>query len=260
MVLDEALLSIETAGTIDQLKIVMQRIAESYGFASFNFIDAGRAYSNTPFYFGTTGARWEQEYRGNNFVHIDPYIAKARRFNLPFDWQSIAIPKARRGPKSGVARLMDAASSHGFQEGLVVPHHFCDDIGRMHSTVCVFYWQDKPSAFTRFKEVHRHEMHLLVIYFMQRSMEILALEKRGDLTLIGAKATARESGAMRLTDRERDVLSWAGRGKTTLETATILALSDLTVETHMRNALAKLGAQNKTHGVAKCISLGLIDI
>jgi LuxR family quorum sensing-dependent transcriptional regulator len=260
MVLDEALLAIESATTIDQLKTVMQRIAESYGFASFNFIDAGRAYSNLPFYFGTTGARWESEYRGNNFIHIDPYIAKARRFNLPFDWESIPFPKAKRGPKSGIARLMDAASAHGYQEGLVVPHHFCDDIGRVHSTVCVFYWQDKPSEFTRFKQVHRHQMHLLVIYFMQRSMEILALEKRGDLALIGARAAARDSGTMRLTDRERDVLSWAGRGKTTLETATILTLSDLTVETHMRNALAKLGAQNKTHGVAKCISLGLIDI
>jgi LuxR family transcriptional regulator, quorum-sensing system regulator BjaR1 len=260
MVLDDALLAIESSATIDGLKAVMQRIAESYGFASFNFIDAGRAYSNTPFYFGTTGARWESDYRGNNFIQIDPYIAKARRFNLPFDWQSISLPKARRGPKSGVSRLMDAASSHGYQEGLVVPHHFCDDIGRVHSTVCVFYWQDKRAEFTRFKQVHRHQMHLLVIYFIQRIMEILALEKRGDQSFAGSRSAARASIAVHLTDRERDILSWAGRGKTTLETALILTLSDLTVETHIRNALAKLGAQNKTHGVAKCISLGLIDI
>lgn len=111
-----------------------------------------------------------------------------------------------------------------------------------------------------FKLRHRHEMHLLVIYFMQKSMELLAVERRGEGGLIGSRGAARGADAIRLTDRERDVLSWAGRGKTTLETAAILTVSDLTVETHMRNALAKLGAQNKTHGVAKCISLGLIDI
>ena len=61
-----------------------------------------------------------------------------------------------------------------------------------------------------------------------------------------------------LTDRERDVLSWAGRGKSVLDTADILELSEDTVKTHVRNALKKLNANNKTHAVTKAIYLGLI--
>ncbi|MCU0731137.1 MAG: LuxR C-terminal-related transcriptional regulator [Hyphomonas sp.] len=258
--LDEAIASIEGATTIAGLKGAMQKAIERYGFASFNFIDAGKAYEEVPLYFGTTGERWESDYRGNNFVSIDPYIAKARRWNVPFDWKSIPLPPSRRGPKTGVMRLMDAAWSHGYREGLVVPYHFRDEVGRSHSTVCVFYWKDKVAEFERLLGLQRHQMHLLVIYFMQRSIELLAAEKRRDVAMAAALERARNGEGPRLTDRERDVLSWAGRGKTSAETADILKLSELTVDTHVRNAIAKLDARNKTQAVAKCVWMGLIDL
>lgn len=259
MNLDEAIGALEAATNVAGLKERMQRIAESYGFASYNFIDAGRAYQHVPFFFGTTGESWEVTYRDNEFVQVDPYIAKARRWNLPYDWRSIPAPMSRRGPKSGVMRLMEAAFDFGYKEGLVVPYHFKDEIGRIHSTVCVFYWKDRVPAFEEMMSARRHQMHLLVIYFMQRSMELLAAEKRKDADFSASLKLARSNPTL-LTDRERDVLAWAGRGKTTSETADILKLSDGTVETHIKNALAKLGAHNKTHAVAKCITLGLIDI
>ncbi len=71
---------------------------------------------------------------------------------------------------------------------------------------------------------------------------------------------AEQNDAIALTNRERDVMSWAARGKTLQDTADILKLSTETVETHIKNALRKLDATNKTHGVAKCIALGLIDL
>jgi LuxR family transcriptional regulator, quorum-sensing system regulator BjaR1 len=261
MDIDAAIGSIETSTTLEELKLAMQRIIEKIGFSSYNFIDAGRAYQDVPFFFGTTGRQWESEYTSNAFVHIDPYIAKARRSNLPFDWQSIPTQKPRRGPKPGVARLMEAAYSFGYREGLVVPYHFKDDIGRMHSTVCVFYWKEQLADYDAFLKLHRHKLHILVIYFMQRSMNLIARQSRGEATLFQARSSVNcQVPAAQLTDRERDVLSWAGRGKTISETADILKLSDLTVETHVKRALLKLGAQNKTHAVAKCINLGWIDL
>jgi LuxR family transcriptional regulator, quorum-sensing system regulator BjaR1 len=258
--IDEAIGSIEAATDICGLKAAMQAAIENYGFAAFNFIDAGKAYEAVPLYFGTSGQRWETEYRDNGFLSIDPYIAKARRYNLPFDWRSIPLPQRRRGPKTGVARLMEAAWSHGFREGLVVPYHFRDEVGRHHSTVCVFHWKDAISEFERVLGLQRHQLHLLVIYFMQRSVELLAAEKRSDIAMAAALKRVRQGEGPRLTDRERDILSWAGRGKTTSETADILGLSELTVDTHVRNALGKLDARNKTQAVAKCVWLGLIDL
>lgn len=61
-----------------------------------------------------------------------------------------------------------------------------------------------------------------------------------------------------LSDGERECLSWAGHGKTAWETAQIMALSPRTVEFHLANAIAKLGAANKVHAAAIAVRLGLI--
>jgi LuxR family quorum sensing-dependent transcriptional regulator len=65
---------------------------------------------------------------------------------------------------------------------------------------------------------------------------------------------------LKLSARERDVLAWAGRGKTVAETPDILKISEGTVETHVKRALEKLNVSNKTHAVAKAITLGVIDL
>ena len=63
-----------------------------------------------------------------------------------------------------------------------------------------------------------------------------------------------------LSDRERDVLTWAGRGKTVADTAEILGISENTVESYFKTIYSKLNVLNKTHAVAKAIYGDLIDI
>jgi len=63
-----------------------------------------------------------------------------------------------------------------------------------------------------------------------------------------------------LTDREREVLTWVGRGKTSSEIAIILGLSDRTVNFHCDRAMRRLDVVNRTHAVAKAVAQGLIAI
>lgn len=63
-----------------------------------------------------------------------------------------------------------------------------------------------------------------------------------------------------LTDREREVLSLVAQGKTGAKIATQLFLAPTTVQTHVNNALVKLGARNRVHGVAIALQSGEIDI
>ncbi len=63
----------------------------------------------------------------------------------------------------------------------------------------------------------------------------------------------------RLGERERQVLEWASAGKTSSETATILNLSEHTVNQYIASCIDKLGAINRVHAVARAIRLGLID-
>lgn len=63
-----------------------------------------------------------------------------------------------------------------------------------------------------------------------------------------------------LTNREREVLTWAGRGKTSGEIATILGLSERTVNFHCDQAIKRLDVTNRTQAVAKAVAQGLINI
>lgn len=61
-----------------------------------------------------------------------------------------------------------------------------------------------------------------------------------------------------LSERERECLGWAARGKTEQEIALILHRSAATIHFHLRNAITKLNACNRTHAVAIACSRGLI--
>jgi DNA-binding CsgD family transcriptional regulator len=152
---------------------------------------------------------------------------------------------------------MEVAADHGYREGLIVPFHFSDAIGRIYSSLVVFFWSDPLKRFQFMIRLKHHELHILMIYWAQRMVELL-----GKSLSKGTCFTAKEPAQLRdrLTDRERDVLAWAARGKTAADTADILGVSEETVNTHVRHALKKLGATSKTHGVAKAIYLGLIDL
>jgi DNA-binding CsgD family transcriptional regulator len=63
----------------------------------------------------------------------------------------------------------------------------------------------------------------------------------------------------RLTAREIDVLRLARTGKTGWEIASILGISQATSTFHMKNAIDKLGASNKTHAVILAVEQGLIE-
>tara|TARA_R110002096_G_scaffold34766_1_gene99138 strand:- start:109 stop:864 length:756 start_codon:yes stop_codon:yes gene_type:complete len=59
------------------------------------------------------------------------------------------------------------------------------------------------------------------------------------------------SGARRLTKRQREVLQWAGDGKTTQDIAVLLNLTPATVEKHLRLARAALDVETTAQAVLK---------
>lgn len=63
----------------------------------------------------------------------------------------------------------------------------------------------------------------------------------------------------RLTRRHREVLQRLADGESTTVAARELDLSEETVKTHMKNAMARLGAKNRTHAVSIALRECLID-
>jgi LuxR family quorum sensing-dependent transcriptional regulator len=255
--IDELIAEIQGCSTLDDLKLALQRIVESYGFAAFNFLDTGHPNVDVPMYFGTSGKAWESEYLRNNFVHVDPCVSRARRTNTPFSWGSVSLPAYSAGRKPGAIKTLEAARDHGFKDGFVVPYHFADSKGRIYSSLVVFFWRDSAQKFNFLISSKKYEIHLIMIYWMQRAIDLIATTVRRQPMIFRTRDVS--EGPL-LTDRERDVLSWAARGKTVAETADILKISKLTIEGYVASALRKLNASNKTHAVAKCVHLGLIDV
>jgi LuxR family transcriptional regulator, quorum-sensing system regulator SolR len=66
-----------------------------------------------------------------------------------------------------------------------------------------------------------------------------------------------EAAIVCLTYRERQVISWTAEGKTSWEIARILAISENTVNFHMKNIMSKLKVKNKIQAAVKAFALGL---
>jgi DNA-binding response OmpR family regulator len=89
-----------------------------------------------------------------------------------------------------------------------------------------------------------------------------------DFDLLATIITARLTGVARseiwpklvqLNDREVETLTWVARGKTSAEIAQILGLTKRTVDFHLDNARAKLGAATRTQAVVKAATGRLIE-
>jgi DNA-binding NarL/FixJ family response regulator len=63
----------------------------------------------------------------------------------------------------------------------------------------------------------------------------------------------------KLTRRQREILQLLADGESTTVAARELDLSEETVKTHIKTALARLGARNRTHAVAIALRESLVD-
>jgi len=77
--------------------------------------------------------------------------------------------------------------------------------------------------------------------------------------LAGVARTGLWPKLIELNDREVEALTWVARGKTSMEIAQILGLTKRTVDFHIDNARAKLGAATRTEAVIKATTGRLIE-
>jgi len=94
------------------------------------------------------------------------------------------------------------------------------------------------------------------LYGVGHVQDITARKRR---ELAAAAFEARHPDAGSLSPREREVLGCLAAGMTSAHAGATLGISAETVETHVRRALAKLGARTRTQAVATALLLGLIE-
>ena len=75
-----------------------------------------------------------------------------------------------------------------------------------------------------------------------------------------AEVRKKQNSKKILSEREKEVLNWLTHGKSSWDIATIMGISESTVNFHVYNIIGKLDVANRSQAVAVAIHLGLLDI
>ncbi|XYJ10279.1 autoinducer binding domain-containing protein [Telluria sp. B2] len=226
----------------------VRQLAYSFGFESFVYGDSAPGRSRQPQQsFDATDLvsgqlltaypeSWTRRYIEAGYVDVDPLIALCSRSPLPQLWHRLALPGDSR-----TGAFFDEARQHGIAAGMT-----CSLIGSNGALSLLSLTLERNRERDR-RVVERHvsQGHMLISYLHE------------SVRRLDAQGTAAPA-PVRLTAREKEVLTWVSAGKTSWEIARILALAERTVVFHVDNAMKKLDTSTRTQAVAKAFSLGLI--
>jgi DNA-binding response OmpR family regulator len=95
--------------------------------------------------------------------------------------------------------------------------------------------------------------------YVTKPIDFDVLETIITARLAGVARTGLWPKLVELNDREVEVLTWVARGKTSIEIAQIIGLTKRTIDFHIDNARAKLGAATRSEAAAKAATARLIE-
>ncbi len=206
---------------------------QQFGFSAFVLSRLPRRTSNVEPYIllNAWPEAWSARYlEANHYAH-DPLSRHCMNSERVFSWDEIpetllSDPRARA--------VSNEARAFGLKDGLCVPLH--TPLGKGGMSLAGDEIEDTPGV---------RAMARLLSFYVCAAVERVAYE---------------ETGAQRLTARERDVLSWAAMGRTAPEIAELLSISEFTVGDHLKHIRAKLGARNIAHSVAIALHTGQLRL
>lgn len=176
---------------------------------------------------------WCQEYYNKRYFRSDPVLEYCRSRSVPVMWRDITVSDESRA-------FVNTARSHGIEEGMTFPIHAAGEWGYL-----TFNWHSNDNL----GPAHLMEAFLYGQLFTAHAQESI----RKVLLRQPTQASHCE-----LTQREKECLLWSAESKTAWEISQILRISSRTVVFHLKNAVIKLGAINRTHAAVEAFPhLGL---
>jgi LuxR family quorum-sensing system transcriptional regulator CciR len=176
---------------------------------------------------------WIRHYFAQQYERIDPVILYASRAPDAFEWaqlpRTLELDPAQQ-------RLFHEAREAGLASGLTVPIHGSPSQLASVSFASSVVLRPSPKV-VRSLAVVACQFHL-------------AYCKLVSLT---------QANRTHLSCRETECLKWSALGKTSWEIGNILAISENTVNYHLKNAMQKLGTRTRVLAVLKAVELGLIS-
>jgi len=178
---------------------------------------------------------WISRYYDEDYFRVDPVVEEGARAFMPFKWSELDWGTRRR------REFAEDADGHGVgTAGLTVPIR---GPGGQHALFSLATSRSDASWDRQMRE-HLSDLHNIAHHLHQATLRVEGVLPDGIKTSLSV--------------RERDVLQLAAEGLRTDEIADKLSIAERTVRVYLDTARHKLGASNRTHAVAKALSLGLI--
>lgn len=173
---------------------------------------------------------WQHHYFASGYAEIDPVLRHGVKGFLPIDW--LTIDKKDKCERN----FFGEAKEFGIHDlGLTIP------VRGLKGEIALFSVNSdlSQSDWEFYKHCYVSDIMHFASLFHDKVCDDILVDDETEITL---------------SSREKQVLFWAGRGKTCWETAKILGLTERTVDFYLRNASQKLGAATKTQAVANAIA------
>ena len=230
---DLQLQAILTAGSEAALFEVLAKAAREIGFdyCAYGMRMPLPVSNPKVFMMNNYSAAWQERYRAENYLAIDPTVAHGVRSVLPLIWDE---PLFRQNQ-----RFWDDARGHGLEVGWAQSSYDAKGVAGMLTLA---------RSGDKLGESELRASATKMNWLVQVAHE-------GMTRLVSLRAP---TAPIALTAREIDVLRWTADGKTSSEVGEIMNISERTVNFHINNSLEKLGAVNKTAGVIKAAMLRLL--
>jgi len=226
--------AMQTAGEPAEFEAVAARLTRHLGFRWFAYL---RLTENKPTLISSYPKAWTSRYFELGYQNLDPVVWRTRREHELFEWGGDAA--APTGTKEQ-RRFFEEATTFGIKSGITVPIR--GGFGRIAAFTLAT--DERTLQTGRLAVEYKDIVQLSALYFhthVTTKLNIPPMPPAGETTL---------------TQRERQCLAWAARGKTAADIAVLVEIAPRTVVFHLDNARRKLGAASIAQCVAEALRRG----
>ncbi|HXV24453.1 MAG TPA: autoinducer binding domain-containing protein [Alphaproteobacteria bacterium] len=227
---------VEPLGSEDDVKRVLEQVSEAYGFRGFMVLtvpDSGCQSLAAQAQLTNLPAEFFRRYDSARLIEGSPVVQRLRRSTIPFTYDAHQLARGRVDGKGEAA--IGVFEAVNMPRGVYLPVH--DAAGHRGA---VAFGGDRPVV----SNDELQALNLWAGFLYNRWAEVRTRDRRGPGSL---------------SRREIECLRWAAAGKTTVEMARIMALSEYTVNHYLNRATRKLDSVNRVQTVAKAMRAGLIN-
>ncbi|MGL1920829.1 MAG: LuxR family transcriptional regulator [Hyphomicrobiales bacterium] len=167
---------------------------------------------------------WVKRYVEKGYVHLDPCIQKGLTTIYPFDWTELNFGNNRQ------LKLFEEASEFGIdsKQAFTIPIRGLDgELGLFSVTLDM-----TDASYAKYSPNIVKQMQDFSLIFHQ---------------MFYSSVSVGHVVQSPLTPRQKEVLKWAGDGKSISDISTIMNISVHTVKHHLNDAKSSLGALSTTH-------------